>query len=186
MCGKGIHGKYTGITVPLLFVVQSLSHVRPSATPWIAAPQAIYPSLSPRVCSHSCPLSWYCYLTISSSAAPFPFCLHSFPASGSLPVSRFFISGGQILELQLQHQSFQWIVSRFPLGINWFDLLEIQGLSRFFSSNTVQKHQFFGAQPFLWSISHICTWLLEKLLLLLFSQSCVTLCNPMLCSTPWN
>ena len=39
--------------------------------------------LSPRVCSDSCPLSWWCCLTISSSAAPFPFCLQSFPASGS-------------------------------------------------------------------------------------------------------
>ena len=63
------------------------------------------------------------------------------------------------------------IQSWFPLGINWFDLLEVQGLSRFFSSNAVQKHQFFSAQLSLWSISHICTWLLEKPLLLLFSHS---------------
>ena len=41
------------------------------------------PSLSPRVCSNSCPLSWWCYLTISSFAAPFSFYLLSFPASGS-------------------------------------------------------------------------------------------------------
>ena len=41
------------------------------------------PLLSPRVCSNSCPLSQWCYLTISSSAIPFSFCLQSFPASGS-------------------------------------------------------------------------------------------------------
>ena len=48
------------------------------------------PSLSPRVCSNSCPLSWWCCLTISSSAAPFSFRLQSFPASGSLPMSWLF------------------------------------------------------------------------------------------------
>ena len=42
------------------------------------------PSLSPRVCSNSCPLSWWCYLTISSSATLFSFCLQSFPASRPL------------------------------------------------------------------------------------------------------
>ena len=42
---------------------------------------------------NSCPLSQWCYLTISSSAAPF-FCLQSFPASGSFPMSQLFTSGG--------------------------------------------------------------------------------------------
>ena len=42
-------------------------------------------SPSPGVCSNSCPLSWWYYLIISSSAAPFSFCLQSFPASGSFP-----------------------------------------------------------------------------------------------------
>ena len=43
--------------------------------------------------------------------------------------------------------------------IDWFDLLAVQRLSRIFSSTTVQKHQCFGAQPSLWSNSHIRTWL---------------------------
>ena len=51
------------------------------------------PSLSPGVCSDSCPLTECCCLTMSSSATPFPFCLHSLP--GSFPVSQFFTSGGQ-------------------------------------------------------------------------------------------
>jgi len=50
------------------------------------------PPLSSGVCSDSCPLSQWCYLTISSSAAPFSFCLQSFPASGSFPMSQFFAS----------------------------------------------------------------------------------------------
>ena len=48
----------------------------------------------PGVCSNSCPLSRWCYLTISSSATPF-FCLQSFPASGAFPMTWLFASGGQ-------------------------------------------------------------------------------------------
>ena len=66
-------------------------------------------SLTPRVYSNSCPLSPWCHPTISSSGVPFSSCLQSFPASGSFPVSQFFASGGEGLEFQLQHQSFQWI-----------------------------------------------------------------------------
>ena len=67
-----------------------------------------YPSPTPRVYSNSCPLSRWCHPTTSSSVAPFSSCLQSFPASGSFQMSQFFTSGGQTLEFQLQHQSFQW------------------------------------------------------------------------------
>ena len=53
------------------------------------------PSLSPGVCSNSCPLIRYCYLIISFSATPFSSCPQSFPASGSFPVSQLFASAGQ-------------------------------------------------------------------------------------------
>ena len=53
------------------------------------------PSLSPGVCSNSCPLSWWCYPTISFSVAPFSSCSQSFPAPGSFAMSRLFTSGGQ-------------------------------------------------------------------------------------------
>ena len=52
------------------------------------------PSPSPRVCPSSCPLHWCCHPAISSSVALF-FCLQSFPASGSFPMSRLFASNGQ-------------------------------------------------------------------------------------------
>ena len=71
----------------------------------------------------------------------------------------------KILELQLQHQSFQWIFrSWFPLGFTGLMSLQSKGLSRVFSSTgtTVWKHQFFSAQLSLWPKSHISTWLLEK------------------------
>ena len=78
-----------------IIVVQSLSNVWLFATPWTAARQASLPSLSPGVCSDSCPLSQWCYLIISSSAAPVSSCPQSFPASRSFPVSQLFASGGQ-------------------------------------------------------------------------------------------
>ena len=114
-------------------------------------------SLSLGICSNSCPLSWWCYLTISSSATHFSICLQSFSASGSFPMSRLFTWGGQSISTPasvIQH----W----FPLG--WTGLISLQSkwLSRLFSSTAVQKHEFFGAQPSLWLNSHICTWLLEN------------------------
>ena len=68
-----------------------------------------HPSLSSGVCWNSCPLSRLCYVSISTPATPFSFCPLSFPASGSFPVSWLFASGGKVLELKLQHQSFPWI-----------------------------------------------------------------------------
>ena len=69
-------------------------------------------SLSPRICSDSCPLSQWCYLTVSCSASPFFFCLQSFLASGSFPMSQLLASGGQssgasasTSVLELHHQN---------------------------------------------------------------------------------
>ena len=83
------------------------------------------PSLSPRVCSDSCPLSWWCHPTFWSSVIRFSSCPQSFPAWGSFPMSQLFTSVATVLELQLQHQSFQWILISFR--IDWFDLLAVQG-----------------------------------------------------------
>ena len=105
------------------------------------------PSPAPAACSNSCPSSWWCHSTISSSIIPFSSCLQSFPASGSFPVSQFFASCGQsigasasasILPMNIQ----DW----FPLGLTGWISLQSKGLSRVFSNTTVQKHQFFGTQ----------------------------------------
>ena len=53
------------------------------------------PSTTPGVCSNSCPLSWWCHPTMSSSVIPFSSRLQSFPASGAFPMSQFFALGGQ-------------------------------------------------------------------------------------------
>ena len=87
------------------------------------------PCLSPTpwACSNSSPSSQWCHPTISSSVVPFSFCPQFFPASGSFPMSQFFTSGGQSIEFQLQHQSFQWIFGLISLRIDWLDLLAVQG-----------------------------------------------------------
>ena len=65
---------------------------------------------------------------ISSSAAVFSFCLQSFPATESFPMSWLFKQQvAKVLELQLQHQSFQWIVRLISFRIDWFELLAVQG-----------------------------------------------------------
>ena len=67
------------------------------------------PSPSPRVCPSSCPLHWWCHPAISSSVALF-FCLQSSPASGSFRWVSCSHQVTKVLELQLQHQSFQWVL----------------------------------------------------------------------------
>ena len=59
--------------------------------------------------AQTCPSSWWCHPTISSSVIPFSFCLQSFPASGSFKWVSSLHHMAKVLEIQLQHQSFQWI-----------------------------------------------------------------------------
>ena len=86
------------------------------------------PSPTPGACSNSCPSSWWCHPTNSSSVIPFSSCLQPFPASGSFPMSQFFASGGEsigtsasisVLSMNIQ----DWFLFR----IDWFDLLAVQG-----------------------------------------------------------
>ena len=120
------------------------------------------PSLSPRVCPNSGPLSWWCYLTISSSAALFSFCLQSFPASGSFPVSQLFTLGGQIIGASVSAAVLPVNIQGWcPLEMTGLISLQSKGLSRVFASTTVWKHQFFRAQPsFMVQLSYpyITTW----------------------------
>ena len=81
-----------------LAVVQLVSHSDSLWPHWLKHSRLAYLLLSPRVCSNPCPLSQWCYLTISSSATPFSFYLQSFPASGSFLMSWLFTSGGQSTE----------------------------------------------------------------------------------------
>ena len=89
--------------------------------------------------------------------------LQSFPTSGSFPMSLFFTSGSLSIGASASALVFSVnIQDWFPLGWTGWISLQSKGLSRVFSNITVQKHQFFGVQIYLWSISHIHTWLLDK------------------------
>ena len=120
-------------------------------------------SPTPGACSNLCPLSWWCHPTSSSFVVLYSFCLQSFPASGSFPVSEFFSSGGHSIGVSASATVLPMnIEDWFPLGLTSLISLQSKGLWRVFSNTTVQKQQFFGAQHSLWSNFHIHTWLLEK------------------------
>ena len=104
--------------------------------------------------------------TIQPSHPVGPFSSHpqSFPVSGSFPMSRFFASGGQSIGASASALVFPMNIRDWsPLGWTGWISLQSKGLARVFSNTTVQKHQFFSAQPSLWSNSHIHIWLLVKL-----------------------
>ena len=143
--------------------VQSLSHVRLFATPWIAARQA---SLSITISRSSLRLTSTESVMLSSHLIlchPLLLLLQSLPASESFPLSQFFTWGGQstgvsALASFLPKKSQGWSPSEWTGWISW----QSKGLSRVFSNTTVQKHQFFSAQPSSQSNSHMHTWPLEK------------------------
>ena len=147
----------------LQVVVQSLSLVWLFVTPWTAAHQASLSITNSQSLLNSCPSSRWCHPTISSFVVPFSFCLQSFPASGSFPITQLFLSGGQSIGASASGSVFPVnIKDWFPLRLTGLLSLLSKGLSRVFSSTTDWRHQFFSAQLFLTSISHIHTWLLEK------------------------
>ena len=152
-----------------VFVVQSLSHVWLFVTPWtVTHPRLLCPPLSPRVRSNSYSSTWWCYLTISSFAAPFSFCPQSFPASGSFPVSQLFAPDDQSIGASASASALTMNIQYwFPLGLIGLIFLLFTGLSRVFFNTTIQKHQFFDAQPSLWFNSHIHTWLTGKIIALI-------------------
>ena len=141
----------------------SHSVVSDSATPWIAARQASLSIANSQSLLKLLSIESVIHPVISSSVVPFSSCPQSLPASGSFPVSQLFTWGGQSTGVPA-------LASVLPMNtqdwspLEWTDWISLQskGLSRVFSNTTVQKHQFFGAQPSSQSNSHIYTWPLEK------------------------
>ena len=121
------------------------------------------PSPTPRAHWDSRPLSRWCHPAISSSVVPFSSCPQSLPASESFPMSQLFTWGSQstgvsALASFLPKNTQDWS----PLEWTGWISSQSKGLSRVFSNTTVQKHQFFCAQPSSQSNSHIHTWPQEK------------------------
>ena len=140
-----------------------LSHVQLFATPWTAAHQA---SLS--ITNSQSLLKFMSMELVMPSnhlilCHPLLLLPSVFPSIRGFSNKSVFASGGQIIGVSAS-------ASVLPMNIqDWFSLggtcwisLQSKGLSRIFSNTTVQKHQFVGTQPYLWSNSHIRAWLLEK------------------------
>ena len=140
------------------------SHIPLSVTPWIAVCQASLSFTISQGLQSSCSLNRWCHPTISSSVILFSFCLQPSPASGSyFPKSQLFTSSGQSIGASASASILSMTIqSWFPLRLTGLISLLSMGLSRVFSSTTVQKHQFFRALPSLQTSSHICTCLLER------------------------
>ena len=121
------------------------------------------PSPTSGVYSNSYLSSQWCHPAISSSVVPFSSCRQSLPASESLPMSQLFTWDSQSIGVS----ALASVLPKNPQDLSpleWTGWISLQakGLSRVFSSTTVQKHQFFGTQLSSQSNSHIHTWPLEK------------------------
>ena len=138
--------------------VQSLSHVRLFATPWTAAHQA----------SLFITNSWsFLKLMSTKSVMSSNYLILSRPLlllPPIFPVSRFFSNESALCIRWPKYWSFNFSISPsnkysrpISFRMDWLDILAVQGLSRVFSSTTVQKHQFFGTKLSLYSNSHIHT-----------------------------
>ena len=149
------------LLLPLLFShpvmsgslqLHGLMHTRPPC-----------PSPSPRICTSSCSVHWWCLPAISSFYALFSFCPWSIPESETFPMSHLFISDDQntrasasasLLPLSIQGWS--------PLRLNGFISMLFKGLWGVFSSTTIWRHQFFGFLSCLPSSSHNHIWPLGR------------------------
>ena len=120
-------------------LVQSLSHVKLFPIHELQHARFLCPSPSPRICSQMCPLSQWCHPTISSMNWLFPLDSQSTGASASA---------------SSPSNEYSELIS---FTIDWLDLLTVQGALQSLLQYHNSKHQFFGAQPSLWSNSHIYT-----------------------------
>ena len=147
----------------ILFIVQSLGHGQLFASPGTGAHQAslsftIFQSLLKLMSFESMMPPNHLILCY-----PLLLLLQSFPESGYFLMSQLFTSGGQNIGASASAKVPPMnIQDWFPLGFTGFISLLNKGFSRVFSNTTIQKHQFFGTQPSLWSNFHIHTRLLEK------------------------
>ena len=143
--------------------VQPFSHVRLFATPWTAACQA----------SLSFTMFWSLLKLMSMELVMPPnhlvLCHPLLLLPSIFPNIRVFSKESALCIMWPKYWSFSFSISPsreysglISFRMDWFNLLAVKGLSSVFSNTTVQKHQFFGVRPSVWSNSQIHTWLLEK------------------------
>ena len=145
-------GTRAGMVLLLLFSCQVMSNAWQHAN-GLQHARLPCPSLSPRICSNSCPLCRCCHPTISYSVTPFS-SPQSFLASGSFPISQLFASGGQSIRASASSLVLPMnIQGWFPLGLIGLISLQSKELLRVFSSiNSSTFSLLYG--PILTSIHH--------------------------------
>ena len=119
------------------------------------------PSPTPGAYSNSCPSSQWCHPTISSSVVSFSPTFNLFQNQGFSNELAFCIRWPKYWSFSFSLNPSKEYSGLISFRMDWLDFLAVQG-TQVFPSTTVQKHQFFSAQPSLWTSSHIHTWLLEK------------------------
>ena len=119
------------------------------------------PSPTLKAFSNLCPLSRWCHPTISSPVVPFS-CPQSFPASVFSSESALHIRWPEYWGFSFSISPSNEYSGLVSFRIDWFDLLAVQGILKSFSTTTIWKHEFFGAQPSIWFNWNIQTWLLER------------------------
>ena len=150
----------SGIEVCVIISCWSLSHFWLFSNPWSAACQASLSFTISHSWFNSCPLSWWSHPTISP-------CHRPLLMPSVFPSIRVFSDESALCIRWPKYWSFSFGISPSNeySGLIFFRIdlfyLAVQALSRIFSNTTVQKHQFFNAQPSLWSNSYIHTWLLD-------------------------
>ena len=118
----------------------------------------LYPPLTLRVCSNSCPLSQWCHPTILSSVTPFSSCPQSFSASGSFPMSQLFAWGGQSIGVSalasvLPMNTQDWSLHRAPDNFLWITLIFVNVLPKWVLANWTFLHYFFSNILFHYGLS---------------------------------
>ena len=149
------------VYIPMQF--SSVTQLCP--TLWPHGPQPAKPpcpSLTSRAYSNSCSSSWWCHPTISSSVNSFSSCLQSFPASGSFPMSQFFVSGAQSIRASAPASVLPMnIQGWFPFGLTGLISLQSKGLSKSLLQHHSWKASILWCSAFFMvEFSH--PWLLEK------------------------
>ena len=157
-CSQKAGGENSSLSLPcpvssvLSLSLLSFSHSVMSNSLWphgLQHTRLPCPSPTSGAGSNSCPWSRWYLATISSSVVPFSSRLQSFPASGSFPMSQLFTSGGQSIGVSASASVLPMnIQDGFPLGWTGWISLQSKGLSRVFSSTSIQRHQLFSTPPF--------------------------------------
>ena len=143
--------------------VQSLTHVRLFATPWITARQASLSITNSGSLLKLMSIKSVMPSAISYSVVPFSSCPQSLPPSGYFPMNQLFAWGGQSTGVSVSTSVLPKNTQGWsPLGWTRWISLQSKGVSRAFSNTTVQKHRLFGSRLSLYSVSDIHTWPLEK------------------------